>query len=155
MIPSVVVDASLAMKWVVPQLALAREAQALLTGWAKQSTRLLVPRLFFSEVANALYDYVRSINPAYPHLTLQQAAALLTALRGLVEPVEEDHVTVQRALEIAASLRRSRIYDEVYIALAEREQCDLWTADEKHWNAVKGHYPMVRCIADPTLQFGP
>jgi len=150
----VVVNTSLALKWVLPQLALSQESAELLVAWGSQRTRLLVPRLFFSEVANALYDYVRNADPAYPSLTLEQAQASIENLSTLVEPADEDQAIAERALAIAVALGRRHMYDEVFVALAEREQCELWTADEKHWNAVKRRYPMVRCVAEPNLQMG-
>jgi predicted nucleic acid-binding protein len=39
------------------------------------------------------------------------------------------------------------IYDSYYLALAEQRGCDLWTADTKFFNAVKGH-PRVKHIKD-------
>jgi hypothetical protein len=44
-------------------------------------------------VANALYDYARNTNPRYPRLTLAEAKSLITDLRTLVEPVDEDDAT--------------------------------------------------------------
>lgn len=40
-------------------------------------------------------------------------------------------------MEIAALLGRPATHDSQYTA--EREGCELWTADERFWNAVRAH----------------
>ncbi len=37
-------------------------------------------------------------------------------------------------------------YEAHYLALAEREACDYWTADERLWNGVKGELSWVRWL---------
>jgi predicted nucleic acid-binding protein len=51
-----------------------------------------------------------------------------------------------RALEIAGQSRRS-IYDSLYVALAEREQCELITADQRLFNALRGRFPFIVDLA--------
>lgn len=55
----------------------------------------------------------------------------------------------ERALVIADELKRAAAYDTQYAALAEREGCELWTADERFWNAAKTRYPWVRWVGEP------
>ena len=40
-----------------------------------------------------------------------------------------------RALELALRSKRPASYDAHYLALAEYLGCELWTADERLWNA--------------------
>jgi predicted nucleic acid-binding protein len=47
-----------------------------------------------------------------------------------------------RALEIAKQFRQT-VYDCLYVALAEREGCELVTADDKLVNAVQPTLPFV------------
>jgi predicted nucleic acid-binding protein len=39
-------------------------------------------------------------------------------------------------------------YDAHYLALAEREQCELWTADVRFLRAINGKLPWVHSLAD-------
>ncbi|MEK9149104.1 MAG: type II toxin-antitoxin system VapC family toxin, partial [Candidatus Desantisbacteria bacterium] len=43
-------------------------------------------------------------------------------------------------------------YDAVYLALAEDEQCDLWTGDGAFYKAVKDSSPRVKWIGDYTRE---
>jgi predicted nucleic acid-binding protein len=40
------------------------------------------------------------------------------------------------------------LYDCFYLDLAERQGCELWTADRKLYNAVKEHLPWVRWLEE-------
>ncbi len=54
-------------------------------------------------------------------------------------------------MALAHQLRRPTTYDCYYLALAERYQCELWTGDQRFYNAVKDAIPWVKWIGnDPT-----
>lgn len=52
------------------------------------------------------------------------------------------------ATDIAQRTNRPATYDAHYIALAQREGCELWTADERLYNGVHAVYPFVRWIGN-------
>jgi len=54
--------------------------------------------------------------------------------------------THARALELAHRFGQPASYDAHYLALAERERCDVWTADERLWNAVREELPWVHWV---------
>lgn len=57
-----------------------------------------------------------------------------------------------RAYELATQLSRPTAYDAQYLAVAERFQCDFWTADERLFNAVSNSLTWVKWLgnfADP------
>ena len=94
-------------------------------------------------MANALHKRVLRAE-----LDAEQAELLLVAI--LTSGLELDHgneVHV-RALQIARIFRRPSSYDAHYVALAEREGCECWTADERLWNAVSRDLPWVRWIGE-------
>jgi predicted nucleic acid-binding protein len=39
-------------------------------------------------------------------------------------------------------------YDAHYLALAEHEKCEYWTADTRLWNAVRDKLPWVHQLSD-------
>ena len=52
------------------------------------------------------------------------------------------------ALELAQRLGRPSAYESHYLALAERENCELWTGDRAFWEAAKDAYPRVRWVGE-------
>jgi predicted nucleic acid-binding protein len=53
-----------------------------------------------------------------------------------------------RAITLAKQFDLSAAYDTHYLALAERKECPLWTADTRMWRAVKDQFDWVHWIGD-------
>jgi predicted nucleic acid-binding protein len=140
----VIVDTSIALKWVMDEDDSAK-ASALLSRCFVQETTVLAPTLLMYELTNAIYKHVRK-----GEIDLNDATqALDDALLGFVEfDSPGDSSLSRRAIQLAHQYKLSATYDAHYIALAERENCEYWTADERLWNAVKGKLPWVRWLGD-------
>lgn len=54
-------------------------------------------------------------------------------------------------MELAHQFNLPATYDPHYLALAEREGCEYWTADARLWNTVKGKLAWVRWLGDYQL----
>lgn len=114
-----VIDASIAVKWVVEEdgtpgaLALRRRA------------RLIAPELLAAECANLLWKKVRR------HELSRQQASLAARL---LEAADIEFVPTHHLLE-AATLAAVELdhpaYDCLYLALAAERECRLVTADER------------------------
>lgn len=128
----VVVDASLALKWVERE-PYSDQASELLQSWHKERRRLTAPTLFAYEATNAL-------------LTVEIAKERLASLLENGPALEHDVALNLRALEIMQQFSLPSAYDAHYLALAEFRQCECWTADERLWNTVKSRLPWVRWI---------
>ena len=115
---SLVIDASVVTKWVLDEDGSDR-ANAL-----RGEIDLIAPSLLAAEVGSAIWKAVRrrSIPRAE---ALAAVGAILLPFDRLV-PNEELH---SRALEIAIDVSHP-IYDCFYIALAQRENAPIVTADE-------------------------
>jgi predicted nucleic acid-binding protein len=74
-------------------------------------------------------------------------AALDTVLRYPVTTIIDDGL-LNRAYELATEYNRSTAYDTQYLALAERLNCDFWTADERLFNAVNGQFPRIHWLGN-------
>jgi predicted nucleic acid-binding protein len=48
----------------------------------------------------------------------------------------------------AVTVNAPRMYDMYYLALAEREQCDLWTADRRLQRLVGGKSERIHWVGD-------
>ena len=138
---SLVVDASVAIKWLNPHEVLADKANALYADYAQGQFSLLVPAFWDYEVANGVNKSI-----ARGDLTEQEghdAIALLLALRAQRVPLPAP----QQSYELARRYRRS-VYDSWYLSLAEATGCAFWTADAKLYNAVHESLAFVKWLGD-------
>lgn len=123
-------------------------AFALASEWNTQGLTLIAPTLLAYEVANTLRQKVRA-----GKMSADDArAALAGVLSGglVLDTLDQAQQAVQseRALALANQFDLSATYDAHYLALAEREGCEYWTADQRLWNAVKTHLPWVRWLGE-------
>jgi predicted nucleic acid-binding protein len=140
----VVIDANIAIKWVVEE-ADSHVADILLTELLSQRKLIAVPALFFSEITNILLKKVRQ-----NFLTIaraREATALLLNTKMEIHWPVDPQISMD-ALEIAYTHNLPATYNAHYLALAEREQCEFWTADERLYNSVKEHLSWVRLMSD-------
>jgi predicted nucleic acid-binding protein len=136
----VVVDASLAVKW-VEQEPYSIEAAALLENWQKQRRRLMAPALFAYEATNAIGKRVKR-----GQLTIETARERLASLLENGPALQHDVAVNLRALEIMERFALPSAYDAHYLALAESRRCECWTADERLWNTVRKKLPWVHWV---------
>lgn len=143
---TVVVDASLALKWVLRELD-SNIAIILLNKWNSEGTEVIAPALFAYEVTNILHrEAVKG------KLTYDEAKKLLTKLFSIGTSLEFSEYQYKdistRAMEFAHIYRLPAAYDAHYLALAERKNCEYWTADLRLWNAIGGKLSWVRRLSD-------
>jgi predicted nucleic acid-binding protein len=144
MAATVVVDASLATMWAVPE-TYSEQALRLADLWAHGSTRLVAPCLLLAEVTNALYKRV-----VRGEIDLETAETALQVVLGFAVEIREEPGLAANAMSLARQLRRPATYDCHYLALAERYQRELWTGDERFYNAVKLVKPSVKWVGSYT-----
>ena len=77
-------------------------------------------------------------------ITTEEARKRVDLIFALDIEYFHDHTLLVRGFEIATALDRPRAYDSQYLALAERLDCEFWTADERLVNSVQNTYPWVR-----------
>jgi predicted nucleic acid-binding protein len=135
-----VLDASVALRWVLPH-PLSAKALQLRDDHCNQIHELLAPDLFMDEVASALTKAERQ-----KIIAVGQAPALYVKVMN-APPVLLPHVhLITRAIDIS-SQTRSAFYDCVYVALAETENCECVTADDKMVNNLQRQFPFVRHLS--------
>ena len=134
----IVVDASVAAKWVLPRAnePLAEQAAQLLANYRKGEDQFLVPDLFWAELGNVLWKAVR-----VRRCELSAAQAGLKLLSDLRIPTVPTHSVLDLAFSIAATSNRT-VYDSLYIAVAVFSKCQFVTADEKLANALAAKLPV-------------
>ena len=136
-----VVDASVAVKWLVEEEG-SDAADRLLTG----GDDLHAPRLMASEVANALWRKVR-----LGEADRGRAGLLAAAMSEMPVRWSADETVCADAVRLALALDRP-VYDCMYLALAHRLGARMVTADLRFANALASteHGGTVTILADRT-----
>lgn len=138
----VVVDASLAVKWLIRE-SRSDQAIALARSWTVNGVIPAAPYLMPVEVANALHRRVMR-----KELALETAKRLMGSLVASGIDLRETPRLHGRAMELAHHLRQAAAYDAHYLALAETLQCDLWTADERFYRTASPTAANLHWIGD-------
>jgi predicted nucleic acid-binding protein len=140
----VVVDTSVALKWVLDEPD-SSTAVELLEAWNNRETLIIAPALLAYEITNALYQRVWRSD-----FNLERCKQALMAFTSVSIEFDfsEDFSLSTRAAELANLYNLPATYDGHYLALAEREQCEFWTADMRMWNSIKGKLLWVRWLGD-------
>ena len=120
---NLVIDASVAVKWVVQEVDRDAARALLLSG-----RTLIAPAFLIIEAANVLSMKVsrREIQPD------QATSGLETIRRSLVMLVPDEHLAAE-VLRLAIRLRHP-VYDFMYLACAAQRTADFVTADRKLLN---------------------
>jgi predicted nucleic acid-binding protein len=134
-----VVDASVGLKWLLTE-ADSDRARQLRDDCRAGTHELLAPELFTTEIGNALLMAERR-----GRIGRGDGAALLADLLTCLPRLRSARMRLlTRAYEIAEQTQRT-IYDCLYVALAEREQCEFVTADMRLVNSVQ---PLCQFVID-------
>ena len=136
--PSVCVDASLVLMMLLPGDRTG-QAKALWREWRQQGRVLVCPPLLYAEVPSVLRSSV-----FFGRISAQDGDQAFQEFRYLgvqVSPRRDLHVL---AWDLAKAHNRPRVYDAMYLAVAQAEGCDLWTADKRLFNAVQ--LPWVKLV---------
>lgn len=123
-----VVDASVALKWYIREDG-TQEASKLLE---KQHYGLIAPDILYGEVANILWQQVRS-----GKISADYAGMSLGTLVDLEIEIIETRRCIKKALHIASDNRCDAIYDCIYLAAAEMEAANFITADRRFYRSIK------------------
>jgi len=143
---SACVDANIIIKLVVEE-ADSDQADALWESWIRNDVQVISPSLLCYETTAVLRKkvYRNQLSESIAEKALSAALNLLDQQVSLVVSTVELH---RRAWKLAHRLNRPTAYDAHYLALAETESCEFWTADERLYNSVKEKFPFIRWLGD-------
>lgn len=116
----VVVDASVALKWFVPEIHSAAAIRVL-----DPEIALYAPDLIGPEFGNILWKKVRR-----EEIGRADAEEIMNAFARLPFEIRPSSLLLSAAFELAIELDCT-VYDSLYLALAVAEECALVTADAK------------------------
>ena len=126
-----VLDSSVAIKWFVRE-ADSDEALAVRDDFARGVHELLAPDVFPVEAAHAISRAERQLR-----ITQTEGADHFRDMLFLLPDLHSSLLLLPRAYELSSQARLG-VYDCLYVALAERENCTVLTADARMRNALPG-----------------
>lgn len=138
-----VVDASVAIKWVVKGEPFRSKARQLLREARLQGITLVGPPLLEYEVESTLQRRLYRGRVSMGAVDASLRAFYAVGVRIVTHPD-----IVRHAREIARQFHQERIYDSLYAALADLRGCQFWTADKVFYDVVKEALPFVRYLPD-------
>jgi predicted nucleic acid-binding protein len=125
---SYIVDASVAIKWVLPEIHSDRADRLLIT----PDLNLIAPEFIFVEMSNILWKKVQQ-----KQLIEDDAIEALRALQDdMPLIIYSTGINVNSALSIALELKRA-VYDCLYLSMAVERGIQFVTADSKFYEALK------------------
>lgn len=135
-----VLDSSAGFKWVVAE-ADTDKALRLRDDFRNGLVELLAPDVFPTEIGHGLTRAERQ-----RRITPTEGATYLADLLKLLPQLHPSLALLPRAYEISSQMRVG-IYDCLYVALAEREKCELITADDKLFKNLQPQFPFLVALS--------
>lgn len=134
----IVVDASVAIKWIAPEEQNSKETLFLLELHKKQKEEIIVPRLLFYEVAN----YLATKSKTHKKTIREALRILIDANLKIHEEKPNEFITTA----IYAKEYGTSVYDMSYALIAKQQRIKLITADERFKERTK--FPFVVLLKD-------
>jgi predicted nucleic acid-binding protein len=125
---TLVVDASVALKWFIPEAG-HEHAETLLDS----KFSLLAPDLLWTEVANVIWKLRRR-----EQLSIDQARGIVDQFDTMPVTLIESRTLLGTATSLAIETDRT-VYDALYLAVALEHGCRMITADERFARSLQSH----------------
>jgi predicted nucleic acid-binding protein len=145
-VKTLVVDASVAVKWQLDDEEHVDRADAIRQAFVRQAVTLIVPVIFTVEWANAI-----NVAIARGRFPAEEWREALEDLEALQLSVRNPPGLLFEAWQMARLYSRT-VYDGLYLALAKIEQCEIVTGDRRLFNAVHLHLSWVCWIGDYAIE---
>lgn len=141
-LPRLVVDASIAIKWMLDDEDHVSEARGVLRDYNSGLTTLIAPDHFHPEAINALRTSIRM-----RRFTGEDARAMLLDFLSMSIPTVAGAPLYAYAFEISLKYDCA-FYDGLYLALTESENCPFVHADRLLRNTLAGRFNHELWIED-------
>jgi len=135
-----ILDSNIALKWLLEE-ELSDKARSLRYEFNQGTHDFLSPDVFLVEAAHALTRAQRQ-----GRITATEVESFMGDLLTSLPRFSPYTPLLPRAIEISIRARIG-VYDCLYVALAEREECELLTADGKLIKNLQSIYANIRPLA--------
>lgn len=145
---TLVVDASVALKWQLKDEPELKPAIAILTDFVNGKCELIAPSLF-------AYEIVSGILIAILRGWLDEDRGLKAISYNLSLGIQlfDFAPLITRTFRLARTYQRS-VYDSAYLALSESEDCDFYTGDRHLYNDLKRRFEKIKWVGDYFISKG-
>ena len=135
-----VIDSSVAVKWVITE-PYSDRADLLRADFQNAVHELLSPDIFPVEVAHALTRAERQ-----GRVPAGKSNVLLGDVLSTTPRLHPSFPFLYRAVQISSQMKIG-MYDCLYVALAEHENCELITADDRLIKNLLNYFPFIISLA--------
>ena len=132
---TLVVDASVAVKWLFPEIYTEAAKRVL-----KKTREIIAPDLIWAEVASTACKKIRQ-----GQVAPEEALVLLREFQNYPIQTTESKALMETALLVAHEAGLS-IYDALYLALSYDQDCSLVTADRRLYDRVHAAFPQSETL---------
>ena len=139
---NVCVDASLAIAWLFDE-PYSENADALRQEWREHGVQMVGPPMFHAEVTSAIRQHVY-----FKRILPEEGEEAFSIYLDIPIRIIDEPEVYRKAWELAKKFNLPVCYDMQYLAVAELEDCELWTADSRLANSLKGKAKRVRWVGD-------
>lgn len=129
MLKQLVVDSSVAIKWVLPQPN-SPQALDILEQHQTGNLRLLAPDLIYAEIGNIVWKLSH-----FGRLSQDDGLKALQLFQSIKLGITPSQALLETAYQFALTYKRT-VYDSLYVVLSQRSKCSLVTDDNKLVNAL-------------------
>lgn len=139
---SVCVDASLAVAWLSYERHTAI-ANALRREWREKGVQMVGPPLFHAEVTSTLRKqvYLKRILP-------EEGEEAFSIYLEIPIKVIDEPALYRLAWQLAREFNLPVCYDMYYLAVAELQDCELWTADGRLARSLYGKVKRIKWVGE-------
>ncbi len=138
----VCVDASLAVAWLSWE-EYTPIANALRQEWREKGVQMVGPSLFHAEVTSAIRQRVH-----FKQILPEEGEEAFSIYLDIPIRIIDGPEVYRKAWQLAREFNLPVCYDMQYLAVAELEDCELWTGDKSLVNSLKGKGKRVRWIGE-------
>lgn len=139
----VIIDSGILIASSLVDEPLSNIAQGFLLNQTQQEMQFNAPQLLRAELVAVLRKAVFQKRIAH-----EEGRTLVTKLLRYPIQYHEDDTLLIQAYEIARRFNLPRAYDSQYLALAERLNCEFWTADETLYNSISARFSHIRWLGN-------
>ena len=143
-LPAIIVDANLGASAVLTIKGM-ENVPALFTRWTEERRGLFAPEWWLAEVVSVIRQHVfrKLISSEQAHQAVEDVESLEVTTFSM------SFELYHNALNWAEKIGQSRVYDSLYLALAEHLSGELWTADQRLVNSARAlNISWVKWIGD-------
>lgn len=137
-----VIDASVALKWQFKDEVDTEQALQMMADFVEGKIELISPALFAYEIVNAMHIAVLR-----GRMLEKEALGAINDILSVGIKLVDFSDSAELTFSLAQKYNRSA-YDCAYLSLAKNENCTMFTADKRLFNALNNKVRFIKWIGD-------